>query len=166
MYSIRLVSTLSKDEAIALVSALRGIRLPVYVTISEAKEGQFFTVHAGCFTSAEAARAGLASAPILTQRAGGAAAAALPPDAVPWSPQGKLFGAQLMALQNLDTAFDIIRGIARIGLGPVLRCTTLQNGQFGVLILCSLTPNRGEAAENVQSLAKRSQWKPILAEFP
>jgi hypothetical protein len=73
---------------------------------------------------------------------------------------------QVMALKNLDTALDNMRSLARIGLGPVLRYRTLRDGEFWSVIHCSLSPQQNTAQASVQSIARRSQWTPILATFP
>jgi hypothetical protein len=166
MYSIHLGSMLQKGTTTTLLNAVRHIRLPVYITIRETAEGQFFAIHAGLFANPASARASLANTPILSRAAKNAAVRQLPAESIPYSPQGRLFGVQVMSVRRLDFALDTMRTLARLGLGPVLRYVPLRDGHFWSVIHCDLTPDRNEAMQSVRSLGNRSQWKPILSSFP
>jgi cell division septation protein DedD len=166
MYSIHLGSMLRKDTASTLLNSVRNTNLPVYVTISETSAGQFFAIHAGLFTNSASARASLANTPLLSRVARDAAVRPLPADSVPYSPEGRLFGVQVMSVRSLNSALDTMLTLARLGLGPVLRYVPLRDGHFWSVIHCDITPDRNEAARRVRSLDERSQWKPILSSFP
>ena len=166
MYSIHLVTTLHKNVVRNMLVDAWHSRHPLYVTVSETPEGQFFVVHAGLFTCTESARLALSATPHLQRVAPSATVRVLPADTIPYSQSGTLFAAQLMALRNLDSALDTIRSLARQGLGPVLHYAQRSDGNVWAVVLCSLTPNRAAAQERVRNLGRRTQWNPIVATFP
>lgn len=166
MYSIHLASMLEPANAVRMLEAIRFTALPVFLTIAETEQGQFYAIYAGWFADEASARQAHAADPYIRQAAPTAIARHVPTSILPWSAGARLYSVQLMSLRDPFLALENMRALSKLGLTPVLRYIPLSDGRFWSVIHGSVTVDRNAALRRLTDLARRGHWQPIIALFP